>query len=167
MKETLSSVNRHNQKKVSCGKSPKGYGFAYFAIKDIKPGEVVSCGFGRITHHQTSHFSIQVGPNTHIVPFKWTGKYWNHSCNPNCYVKTRENGFPSLVASRPIKKGDEITYAYYMTEMTWSEEAVENKIKCKCRSWRCRGKIFSFLQLSHREKVRSLSYVASYLQNLE
>lgn len=167
MKETLSSVNRYNQKNVSCGKSPKGYGFAYFAIRDIEPGEVVSHGFGRVAHHQTSHFSIQIGPNVHIIPSKWTGKYWNHSCDPNCHVKTRENGFPSLVATRYIKKGEEITYAYYMTEMTWEEVAVENSIKCQCGSARCRGKIFSFLQLSHKEKAASLSYVSVYLRNLE
>ncbi len=166
MKEALASVSRENKKIVRCGRSPKGYGFAIFALKNIMPGEVVSHGYGKLSDQQTSNFSIQIGLKTHIIPSKWTGKYWNHSCEPNCYVKTRENGFPTLFALREIKSGEEIVYGYYMTEFTWSEKAVEATIPCKCGSAKCRGKIPSFSQLTSKEKKKYFPYLSSYLKKL-
>mgnify|MGYP001582859880 CR=1 FL=1 len=92
-----------NRENVNAGLSSKGYGHTYFVKKDFKPGEEVMRGFGKIIDHQTSHISVQVGTKKHYKPEKWTGRYWNHSCDPNTYIKTRSDGFPSLVALKKIK----------------------------------------------------------------
>ena len=144
IKEKLISFNRLN---ICIGMSSKGYGHSYFARKDFAAGEMIMKGFGKIIDHQTRHFSVQISPTKHFLPGKWTGSYWNHSCQPSCYIKTRSDGFPNLMALKKISKGDEVTYAYYMTEQEWSKNAEENRIKCKCKSNKCNGQILSFSQL--------------------
>lgn len=154
-----------NQKNVYTGTSPKGYGRAYFAKKDFNVGDKIMMGFGNVIDHQTAHMSVQIGMQKHYKPSKWTGKYWNHSCNPNTYTKTRADGFPNLIALKKIKKGEEITFAYYMSEYEWIKNADENYMKCKCGEKNCKGKILSFSQLSEKEQkyLKSKGYCSAYL----
>ena len=142
-----------NQENVYCGQSPRGYGLTHFAKKDFKCNAVIMKGFGKLVRHQTSHFSIQIGLNQHFIPHRWSGKYWNHSCEPNTFIRTRSDGFPNLIAQREIKAHEEINYAYYMTEYEWSEKAEENSIMCQCGAQHCTGKILSFSQLSFQEQL--------------
>src|SRR5690242_10992199 len=93
-----------NQKNVFTGISPKGYGRTYFATRNFEPGDLVMIGYGKIINHQTPHSSVQIGINSHYLPEKWTGKYWNHSCDPNTFARTGKDGFPSLIALKKIKK---------------------------------------------------------------
>src|ERR1700684_4039703 len=116
-----SEVVALNKKNVQPGHSLRGYGISYFAQRDFKKGEVVMYGYGKIVDHQTSHISVQIGPRKHYLPSKWTGRFWNHSCKANTYVQTRSDGFPNLHAAQAIKKGEEITYSYWMTEFAWTK----------------------------------------------
>lgn len=154
-----------NKKNVLVGKSSKSYGFTYFAKKDLKKGEIVMSGLGKIINHQTPHFSVQIGYAKHFLPAKWTGRYWNHSCDPNTYIKNRPDGFPDMVALRNIKKGEEITYGYWMTEFAWIKDAEERRIKCKCRTKKCKNKILSFSGLStkDREMLKKNKLCSKYL----
>lgn len=152
---TEKEVTTFNKKNVYVGSSGKSYGRTYFARRDFKGGEIVMAGFGKVINHQTPHYSVQIREKKHYLPKSWTGRYWNHSCDPNTHMKTREDGFPNLVAMRSIKKGDEINYSYWMSELSWIKNADELKIKCKCKSKNCLGKIFSFSQLSSK-KQRSI-----------
>ncbi len=166
---TKKEAEDYNKVNVSTGISPKGYGYTYFAKREFKKDEKIMLGFGRIVDHQTSHSSVQIGPEKHFVPQKWTSKYWNHSCNPNSYVKTEKHGFPALFALRKIKKGEEITYPYWMTEFKWSKNAKENKVSCLCGDKKCRGKILSFSQLPKKEQalLRKKGMVSNYLHKNE
>ncbi len=148
-----SSVINFNKKNVKSGLSSKGYGYAYFATRDFEPGEEVMRGWGKVINHQTSRMSVQIGENKHYLPEKWTGRYWNHSCNPNTHIKTRSDGFPSLYALKKIKIGQEITYHYSTTELKWAKHAQENYLKCLCNEDNCSGRILSFSQLTPKEKA--------------
>ncbi len=154
-----------NKKNVYIGLSKNGYGYAYFAKKSFKPGESVMIGFGKIVDHQTAHISVQIAYNKHYLPSIWTGRYWNHSCLPNTYIKTQPNGFPSLVTSKKINPDDEITFHYSMTEFQWSKKAEENYLKCLCGQKKCSGKILSFTQLSQKEQemIRKKGVCSGYL----
>lgn len=154
-----------NSKNVETGMSPKHYGHTYFAKKDFQPGDEIMRGHGRIVDHQTAHKSVQIGPHKHYVPTKWTGAYWNHSCDPNAYMRTRLDGFPSLYALKRITRGDEITYAYAMSEYAWSKDADENTIACRCGAKNCKKKIHAFSQLSpkEQEQLRRKGMCATYL----
>jgi hypothetical protein len=55
----------------------------------------------------------------------------NHSCDPNCYVKTINN-IRKIYARRYINKGDEITLDYAINGDN------EGTFRCKCGSERCR-----------------------------
>ncbi len=165
-KETLSSVIQFNKLNLTCGRSKHGYGMTHFAAKDFKPGEVVFKAFGEIITHQTGHISIQIGLEHHCIPKKWTGKYLNHSCKPTCYVVTRDDGFPNLVANRFIAAGEEITYSYFMTEYLWTHDAAERTIWCRCGTKKKPHHIPSFSLLSHKEKLANKKYLSRYLQDL-
>ncbi len=156
-----------NQKMVYCGRTKKAYdGFTYFACRDISPGEIVvrTCPVS-ISDHQTKHISIQFGANKHLIPSKWTGRYLNHSCEPNCHVETGADGYPNITASRLIKKDEEISYSYFMTEENWSSQSHESYISCLCGAKNCKKKIISFSQLSNSEKIKFKQRVSRYLQN--
>lgn len=63
-------------------------------------------------------------------------RHINSCCDPNTYVKTI-NGIRQVVARRPIKSGEEITYDYIIdchSGLVW---------QCNCGSSRCRGTIVS------------------------
>ena len=161
----ISQVTSQNQKNVSIGKSQNGYGFTHFAARDFREGEVVMSGFGKIIDHQTKYFSIQIKYDEHYLPTKWTGRYWNHSCDPNTHARTRADGFPDLVALRDIEKDEEINYAYWTTEFTWIKNADELKTQCLCGAKKCTGKICSFSDLSVKDqnKIRKDKLCSEYL----
>ena len=163
-----SSVVAFNQKSVDCGKSPKGYGRTYFAKHNFQRGDIIIHGFGKIINHQTSKISVQISLNKHYLPTKWSGRYWNHSCGPNCFIRTRSDGFPDLVALKDINKGEEITYGYFMTEFSWSARAQERRIVCRCGTKKCLKKILSFSQLDYKHQcdLKKRKIVSSYLYHL-
>lgn len=158
-----------NKNNVECGKSSKGYGHTHFAKRAFRRGEVVVHGWGsKVIDHQTNRFSIQIGHKRHFLPKKWTGRYWNHFCEPNCFVRTRADGFPDLVAARSIRVGEEITYGYFMTEHSWTSCANEKNVECLCGTKKCRKKILSFSQLdtASRKKLIKKGHVSSYLHSV-
>lgn len=161
----LAGVLKINKQNVYIGKSPKGYGFTFFAKKDFKKNDLIAHGYGKIINHQTAHCSIQIDFNKHILPTKWTGRYWNHSCNPSAYMSTREKNFPDLKALKNIKKGEEITYSYWMSEYDWAKHTDESKINCICGEKNCKNKILSFSQLDkkYQNKMIKKSLCAKYL----
>ena len=163
-----SSVVSFNKANVYCGRSPKKYGgMAYFTKHTFKAEDIVMHGFGKIIDHQTKHISVQIKPNKHYIPTKWTGRYWNHSCEPNCFVRTRLDGFPDMVALKDMKEGEEIKYSYFMTEYSWSLRAHEKRIPCLCGAKKCFKKILSFSQLTDKQKnnLKKKKLISSYLYN--
>lgn len=160
----IGNIISQNKNNLFTAKSKNGYGFAYFAKRNIKKGEEVLKGIGKIINHQTAHISIQINAAKHYLPKKWTGKYLNHSCTPNTFIRSRQDGFPDWIALRNIKLGEEINYSYWMTEYKWGNKAVENYIKCHCNSKKCVGLIQSFHQLSLGGKKVYKNQVSKYLQ---
>lgn len=80
-----------------------------FATKTYTKGEVVLRIEGDVLSTPT-RTTIQIAPNTH-VDVDAPGKYINHSCNANCFVRKRE-----LIAINDIAIGDEITFNYQENE---------------------------------------------------
>ena len=160
-----SKIIEFNKKSVFVAKSKNGCGRGYFANRDFKKGEIIFHGFGRVIDHQTEFLSVQIGEKKHFVPSYWTGKFWNHSCNPNAHIKTRSDGFPDWIALRYIKRGEEVNYEYLHTEYSWTKEAIPHLMLCKCNEKKCRGKIYSFsdLTLSEQKKVLNMGHSAKYL----
>lgn len=128
---------------------PDGKG--YVATCSIQEGSLVIQAYGEIIGHQTGRHSIQHSKEVHIYPGEWGGKYLNHSCEGNLYVRSDERGIARFFAARQIDRGQELTYPYYMTELTWSYRAYERNQPCHCNSPNCRGRIRSFDMLDNDE----------------
>lgn len=124
----------------------------YLAARNIGKGELVFSVFGTIIGYQTPRYSIQIGYGIHIDPHVYGGRYVNHHCEGNLIIEWDNRGLHNFIAAKDIKKGEEISYAYWRTELLWSESASETKIKCSCGSSKCKGRIFSFRELSPEDK---------------
>lgn len=77
--------------------------------------------------------SIQIGEEQYLVPFEITSaNCFNHSCDPNAGLQ----GPRTLVAMRPIKKGEPICYDHSM-----SNGSPYDGFSCRCGTQTCRGKV--------------------------
>src|SRR3989338_3425360 len=95
---TINQAREFGKKNLYIGVSKKIHGKTYFANRNFRRGEILMVGFGKVINHQTPHISIEIDANKHFLPRTWTGRYLNHSCDPNTYMKTRLDGFPNLIA---------------------------------------------------------------------
>src|SRR5579872_3758479 len=127
--------------KTKVKKSKNGFGI--FATQYIKKGELIadfSDGMGKYLKTKDADkiydrgldYMLQVDDD---LFFAATTKkeieepdLINHSCNPNCGIK----GALKIVAMRNIKKGEEITFDYAMSESS------NYKFKCNCDATNCR-----------------------------
>jgi len=99
--------------------------------------------------------SIQVGDNIHIEA-GIHGSFINHSCNPNCIVRTdycvEENkGKVFVISTKPLKTDEEIVFDYATTESEVTKELCAKS--CLCNSSNCRGKIYGFNNLPQKDRI--------------
>jgi uncharacterized protein len=115
-------------------KKSKINGKGVFAARDFKKGEIVLKS--DLSHELTMKEIEKLDEieKRYIWPTKGKyilmlspGRYVNHSCNPNTYIKNSCD-----IALRDIKKGDEITGDYALSEEPGFE------MICKCKSKNCR-----------------------------
>ncbi|MFI5208068.1 MAG: SET domain-containing protein-lysine N-methyltransferase [Gemmatimonadales bacterium] len=127
------------------------------AIRPVKVGEKVLTLDGEELGRPSRH-SIQLDARTHIEvtgdlslerlmrdhPWHFT----NHSCDPNTRLVGRD-----LVAVRPVRAGDEITYNYNTSEWELAEP-----FECRCGSPDCERTIrgFKYLGAAERERIKPL-----------
>ncbi len=140
-------------------------GSGIFAGKDFKKGERICFMRGKAVNFATyatlhkkgnirvSADPLQVGLLKYITlhdPFNLI----NHSCNPNAWMK----GEQTLVALKPIRKGEEITYDYSSVE--WTPQAYPPyytdgwPMCCRCGSSSCRRKISCFPYLPKQVRAK-------------
>jgi SET domain-containing protein len=130
--------------KVKLKNSRTGKGL--FASKEILKNEVIvdfSTGPGQYINTKESDvlfdkgqdYMIQIEDDLFFAAVSQNeieeADFINHSCDPNSGIK----GSQIIVAMRNIKKGDEITIDYAMTESSTF------KINCQCSSKKCRKTI--------------------------
>lgn len=140
------------------------HGKGVFAKRDIKKGEVVFIFKGKPVrwkvHDQKSslHGQNWVG----LSKEKWLdvispGVFTNHSCDPSCGIRGRKK----VTALRNIKKGEEITIDYSITEMDtlWH-------MKCRCGSKNCRGEIRSIQSLPKKTFDKYFPYIPTYFMKV-
>jgi len=124
----------------------KLHGKGLMATRDIEEGEFLGYVSGPIVEIRnfTKALSkktldwIGVGRYTWINTDKSIFRYINHSCNPNSALVSKR----TVRAIKPIKKGEEVTMDYSLTE---AEEGWY--INCKCKSKNCRHKILRISEL--------------------
>ena len=144
------------------------------AVDDIKSGSFLTDVWGLVLDSPDSH-TLQVDENKHVNPVGVV-RCFNHSCQPNAkfiYDGSRTTSYPSLaaehevfcyaVATRDIKKGEDITFDYNTTEYDMAAP-----FQCHCGEETCLGEIKGFKHLSPKEqksRASDLSPVISELWN--
>lgn len=122
-----------------------------YLAQAMSHAEITAAGF--------SHADIfQVGSDLFIPPYGGPDDFTNHSCEPNCGLKVRPDGF-SMVALYDIEANEELTYDY----STHQEHPLED-MDCACGSRGCRGVVRSFSTLPQhlRRRYLSLGIVAGF-----
>ncbi len=136
------------------------YGQGVFAVKPIRRGEVIAVFDGPVLDEDFDNWTPDL--LSHAIQFekeKWRdsvglARSINHSCDPNCGIK---NLF-EIVAMRPIKAGEQVTWDYEMTEKsTWW------RMKCKCGSPLCRGRIGNFKNLPRSRRKKYAGFISEWL----
>ena len=139
-------------------------GYGIFAKQDFKPGQTVYIIKGRIIKFNIRNerdalygpLWIGIGKNTWIDT-RGVAPYLNHSSNPNCGIRGRV----TVCAMRPIKKGEEITIDYSITEeqpLWWMKDATAKNKK---------ESIIRAIQFMPKEKFkRYLPYIPRYFQSV-
>ena len=143
------------------------HGKGYHSLRDIAEGEWVMSAFGIFIGHQSEQHSIQQSMDVHIEPFEHGGKYLNHSCDGNLFVRSDDRGIASFYAKRQIQKGEEVTYHYSLTELIWAETSSETDPSCNCQTSKCEGiiKSFSMLTPAQQREFVEIGIVSQYLIN--
>jgi hypothetical protein len=147
--------------------APANGEFGVYAAHPINAGQIILRVEGE-RRDRPSRYSVQVGWNVHIdvngslnleelmAHFPW--RFMNHSCDANCRVRG-----DCLVAVRPIRPGEEVTFNYNATEYAMACQFI-----CRCGSPICVGQIrgYKYLAPTDRERLRPLLnlHLQSYLK---
>ncbi len=119
-------------------KKSKIEGLGVFAARDFKKGEtVIKYNLPEVLTREEAdklpkkdqEYVQYVGEGKYIL-HQPPARFVNHSCNANTY-----SDHHSDIAKREIKKGEEITANYL------DEKVPELKMRCKCASKNCQGRI--------------------------
>ena len=144
----------------------KIYGKDLFAKEDIKKGEIIADWTSGKVYTAKKATDLPNNPPDYVqnhaiqfaknkwIDYKGIGRYFAHSCSPNCGFK----GKFKIVAMRDIRKGEELTFDYEMSEDSdW-------KMKCICGNKDCRKIIGSFKNMPKNVREKYKGYISSWLK---
>lgn len=153
-------------------KDVKGKGKGIFALKDFKEGEHILDITGEIIETEnpsdypeeiTEHWGPlgKKGNKYRFIKPESPWMYMNHSCDSNAgIINDRE-----LIASKNIKKGEEITTDYSALDIeSLTQGKKQLMMECKCGSKNCRKIIATFDRLNKKDQERLKRFLNPYLR---
>lgn len=138
-------------------------GRGLFAKRDLKKGEVIFEFLGPVIkysftpNYRTGPHWLNLGKNMWGMPMnKSPWRYLNHSCESNSGFKEKTK----IVAFRDIRRGEEITMDYSMTEAVraW-------KMNCRCKARLCRKVVRSIQYLPQETFDAYKSFIPPFMQS--
>lgn len=138
------------------------FGKCLIAAEGMLRGEVIAKFDGEIFKAEKctdlptdiADHAIQIDEH-HWQESSGNARYINHSCDPNCGV----SGLNTIVAMRDIKKDEELTWDYDMTEDSdW-------RMECQCGSPICRKTIGAFSLVPEHIRAKYKDYISDWLVN--
>ena len=129
-------------------------GFGVFAARRIEKDEVIFQFTGpELSFEEIADFShaIQCDFDRFICASGGVDDYVNHSCNPNCGLRSTSTRGLELFALEPIDVDAELSFDY-----STCMELEDPWPTCLCGSPRCRGKVTAFrdLEVALRQSYR-------------
>ncbi|CEG38302.1 zinc-binding region-containing partial [Plasmopara halstedii] len=122
------------------------------AGQKFHPNDIIGSALGSV-YSEPTRFTVQVTPDKHMY---FTGglEFVNHSCDPNTRIDISESEAKvSFIAIKPINQGEPLTFDYSTSE--WD---MDEKFKCSCGSFSCRGDIKGAKYLTDDEVTARLPY---------
>jgi hypothetical protein len=98
--------------------------------------------------HANKNKLLQIATDKYLDLGSHYSVFTNHSCNPNCYVKTSINT-AFLISARPILAGDELFFDYSLTSTDTNNEWQMN---CNCHKFYCRKVISGFNSIPEEKR---------------
>ena len=153
-------------------KTIKNKGKGIFALKDFKKGEHILDITGEVIETENpldypeeirEHWGPmgKKGNKFRFIKPEEPWMYMNHSCDSNAGIIDDRK----LIASRDIKKGEEITVDYSTLDIESLTQGKEQLVmKCKCGSKNCRKIISTFDRLNKKDQNRLKKFLNSYLK---
>ncbi|PIR41711.1 MAG: hypothetical protein COV30_02315 [Candidatus Yanofskybacteria bacterium CG10_big_fil_rev_8_21_14_0_10_37_15] len=146
------------------------YGLGVFADEDILAGTLIDSFNGSFapslsaSQLPTSTTGFDGRHAIQCARYIWRdgkkngfARYLAHSCEPNCGIVGRFN----IISMRNIKKGEELTWDYAMTEVS------DAQMKCLCGSSNCRGLIGSLEYLNESQfrdfVIRNRGFISKWI----
>lgn len=150
-------------KKYQIGKS-KIQGKGIILSQDVEKDEVIFLFRGKEVNYVGGRWQhnpnwLQIGYARWIDPGKnSTGTFLNHSCSPTAGVR----GKNKIVAMHALKKGEEVTIDYALSETypIWH-------MRCSCKSKNCRKVVKPYQDLSDQRKYLLRPYTARYILDMK
>jgi len=102
---------------------------------------------------------LQVGYAKWLVPRPGsTGEYLNHSCSPTAGI----HGKNTIVAMRHLKKGEEITIDYALSETypLWH-------MRCHCKAKNCRKVVKPYQDMPSQRMKKYIKYTSQYILDMK
>ncbi len=140
----------------------EGRGEGVFATRRFDVGETVMVGTIHRRLEENNPHAAQVSLTEFVLLGGLRPKV-NHSCDPNCGVRSNDAGAYDLIARRAIMPGDEITFDYAMANYTIGHFPS----RCGCGSQLCRGSVTGWRDLPADRKAAYQGFIASYLLEID
>jgi hypothetical protein len=153
-------------------RNTKNKGKAIFASKDFQKGEHILDITGEIIETENpqdypeeirEHWGPlgKKGDKFRFIKPESPWKYMNHSCDSNAGIINDRK----LIASRDIKKGEEITVDYSTLDIeSLTGGKKQLMMECKCGSKNCRKVISTFNKLNKKDQNRLKRFLNPYLR---
>jgi len=131
-------------------------GKAVEATRDIDKGHELYSFVGRILDKPNMH-TVQLSETQHIE-CEGGPEFTAHSCDPNTMMTFGDTSTTKLVATRPIKKGELISFNYCSTE--WD---MASPFQCKCGMAQCFGEIRGYKHCTGEQRSKLQGSLSPYL----
>ncbi len=126
-----------------------------YTTKSIPAGACV-VALAHVYTDEPARYTIQLDANRHQAGTDEIDDFFNHSCDPNCFLDVDDLCFRSL---RPLLPGEPLTFNYLTSE--WD---MQESFRCWCKSPTCSGTIRGFAHLSRDDQRKLEPLLTPYLR---
>lgn len=126
-----------------------------YTTKPIERGACV-VALAHVFTDKPARYTIQLAANRHQAGTNEIDDYFNHSCDPNCYLDVETLSFRAL---RRLEPGEQLTFNYLTSE--WD---MESPFHCWCQAPSCTGTIRGFSHLSRHYQRALEPQLTPYLR---